>query len=325
MYRTIARFRMLFILLGLALCLTTPLHGLGALSVAGLVLIVGGIALAFVPGGAPGREPVVLRSPVRGRWIPVNSPADKVPSHGTHELGQTYAIDLVHVPSGDWRPIGRWPLAAPPHTFPAFGQDVLAPADGVVVQAGDRQRDHWSRNSWPGVLYLLLEGMVFRQLLSLLTLSAGRFIIGNSVVLDLGDGVYAVFAHLRRGSVRVRKGDRVRAGRRARRGRQLRQLLRAPPALPPDGPPPPLTAAGIPFAFPYDSDGTARTGALALAAPLPRPPSPSTDPGEGAQLRTARRRRRRPRREWGRAARRRRAAIATPGPRRAGRGRAPDR
>jgi murein DD-endopeptidase MepM/ murein hydrolase activator NlpD len=31
-------------------------------------------------------------------------------------------------------------------------------------------------------------------------------------VLDLGDGVYAALAHLRRGSLRVRPGDRVAAG-----------------------------------------------------------------------------------------------------------------
>jgi murein DD-endopeptidase MepM/ murein hydrolase activator NlpD len=32
------------------------------------------------------------------------------------------------------------------------------------------------------------------------------------VVLDLGDGVYAALAHLRRGSVQVTKGQRVTAG-----------------------------------------------------------------------------------------------------------------
>jgi hypothetical protein len=42
-------------------------------------------------------------------------------------------------------------------------------------------------------------------------LGPGR-ILGNHVVLDLGDGVYAALAHLRRGSVRVRPGDRVAAG-----------------------------------------------------------------------------------------------------------------
>src|SRR5690606_40547032 len=117
---------------------------------------------------------------------------------------QTYAIDLVHVPegAGEWRPLRRRPLASRPETFPSFGREVVAPADGVVVHAGGRQRDHWSRNSWPGFAYLLVEGMIFRALLSLLTLSPGRFVVGNAVVLDIGDGVYAVLAHLRRGSVR---------------------------------------------------------------------------------------------------------------------------
>ena len=36
-------------------------------------------------------------------------------------------------------------------------------------------------------------------------------VLGNHVVLDLGHGVYAVLAHLRRGSVRVAMGQRVAA------------------------------------------------------------------------------------------------------------------
>jgi hypothetical protein len=270
MLRTIARFRTVFLLLGLLVCFTEPLHGVGAVWWAGLVLIVAGIVLFFVPGGGPGREPVVVRSPVRGRWVAVNSPADKVPSHGTHELGQTYAIDLVHVPDPGrpWTPLRRWPLAARPETFPAFGQDVLAPADGVVVQAGGRQRDHWSRNSWPGVVYLLVEGMLFRQLLSLLTLSGGRFVVGNSVTLDLGGGVYAVFAHLRRGSVRVAKGDRVRAG------DVLGEVGNSGNTSEPHlhfhlmDRPGPLAAAGIPFAFPFEHGGRIETGVPGASAPF---------------------------------------------------------
>ncbi|WP_141582290.1 M23 family metallopeptidase [Actinomadura sp. WMMA1423] len=260
MFRTLARFRTLFILLGLALSFSTSLHGVDMVGGLGMALIVAGLVLFFVPGGAPGRGPVVLRSPVEGRWVPVNSPADKVPSHGTHELGQSYAIDLVHVPEGEWRATRRWPLAARPDTFPSFGRDILAPADGVVVQASGWQRDHWSRNSLPGVAYLLVEGVVFRQLLSLLTLSAGRFIVGNSVVLDLGDGVYAVFAHLRRGSLRVSKGDRVRAG------DVLGEVGNSGNSSEPHlhfhlmDRPRPLAAAGLPFALPYESGGEARTG-----------------------------------------------------------------
>jgi murein DD-endopeptidase MepM/ murein hydrolase activator NlpD len=74
-----------------------------------------------------------------------------------------------------------------------------------VVRAHDAERDHRSRGSVPAMLYLVAEGMV-RELLG-----PGR-ILGNHVVLDLGDGVYAALAHLRRGSVRVRPGDRVAAG-----------------------------------------------------------------------------------------------------------------
>lgn len=37
-------------------------------------------------------------------------------------------------------------------------------------------------------------------------------ILGNHLVLDLGDGTYAAYAHLQRGSLIVREGDRVRAG-----------------------------------------------------------------------------------------------------------------
>jgi murein DD-endopeptidase MepM/ murein hydrolase activator NlpD len=129
-----------------------------------------------------------------------------------------------------------------------------------VLAAGGRQRDHWSRNSRPALVYLMIEGMVFRQFLSLLTLSSGRFVLGNHVILDLGDGVYAVFAHLRRGSLRVAKGDRVQAG------DLLGEVGNSGNSSEPhlhfhlmDGPRP-LIAAGVPFAFPYESDGETRTG-----------------------------------------------------------------
>jgi hypothetical protein len=143
---------------------------------------------------------------VTGRWLAFNSPADRVPSHHLHAYGQTYAIDLVHDPADARRPgLAWWPLARRPADFPGFGQPVLAPADATVVRAHDAERDHWSRTSPPAMLYLVAEGMV-RELLG-----PGR-ILGNHVVLDLGDGVYAALAHLRRGSVRVRPGDRVAAG-----------------------------------------------------------------------------------------------------------------
>jgi hypothetical protein len=173
----------------------------------GLVLIPAALLLIFAPYGQVKRPPIEVRSPVRGRWIAVNSPADKVPSHGVHSCGQTYAIDLVHWPdeSTPWQAVQRRPLVRRPDSFPGFGQPVLAPASGTVVKVRGFWRDHWSRNSWPALLYLLVEGNL-RELLG----PGG--LLGNHVVLDLGDGVYAALAHLRHGSVRVTKGQRVTVG-----------------------------------------------------------------------------------------------------------------
>lgn len=218
------------------------------------------LVLLFVKATPPGtrREPIEVEPPVRGRWVAVNSPATRTPSHGTHAYGQTFAIDLVHEPDPA-RPrvaVARWPLARRARTFPGFGQPVLAPADGVVVRVSDWQRDHWSRNSWPAVLYLMLIEGSARELTG-----PGR-IVGNHIVLDLGDGAYALLAHLRRRSALVTKGDRVRAGQPlaacGNSGNSSEphlhfQLMDRPGVL---------LAAGLPFTFP---GGVPATGEVVVA------------------------------------------------------------
>ncbi|MFI1935142.1 M23 family metallopeptidase [Streptomyces sp. NPDC020330] len=177
-----------------------------------MVATTAGQTRAAAPQGEP-RPPVEVDPPVTGRWKALNSPADKVPSHGTHVYGQTYAIDIVAEPeTGEGEPPARpafgwvWPFFRRNRAFPAFGAPLLAVADATVVQASDGQRDHLSRNSLAGVAYLMLiEGNV-RSFVGV------RRIVGNHVILDLGDGTYAAYAHARRGSIRVKAGDTVRAG-----------------------------------------------------------------------------------------------------------------
>jgi murein DD-endopeptidase MepM/ murein hydrolase activator NlpD len=98
-----------------------------------------------------------------------------------------------------------WPVARSPGNYPAFGEPLLAPADGRVVSVSDGQRDHLSRSSMAGLLHLLAEGFVR-------SLVRPRHLLGNHLVLDPGDGVHAVFAHPRRGSLKVAAGDRVARG-----------------------------------------------------------------------------------------------------------------
>ncbi|OCC07802.1 M23 family metallopeptidase [Streptomyces sp. PTY087I2] len=223
--------------------------------------------LTFVPAGAAvviglvlsrtgpeetlkNRPPVEVDPPVTGRWSALNSPADKVPSHGTHAYGQTYAIDIVAEPEAgeggaSARPGFRWfwPVVRPARAFPAFGAPLFAVADATVVRASDGQRDHLSRNSLPALLYLMLIEGDARSMIG------ARRIIGNHVILDLGDGTYAVYAHLRRGSLQVKPGDRVRAGQRL--GRVGNSGNSSEPHLHfhlMDGPDPD-SARGIPFTW----------------------------------------------------------------------------
>ncbi len=163
-------------------------------------------AFYFVEG-TPKAKVRTIRSPVVGRWEAVNSPASRVPSHGLHAYGQTYAIDLTYHPADGHRPEsgGVWPLAHPPEEYPAFGQPVFAPIDGTVVSIRETARDHLSRTSWVGMLYLVVEAGV-RELLG-----TGR-ILGNHIVIDSGDGTYVLVAHLRQHSSRVREGEGVTRG-----------------------------------------------------------------------------------------------------------------
>lgn len=200
-----ARLRPALIPLGVLLILSGE-AGVALGPLVGLVVLIAGIALDRV---RPPEHPVtVVESPVAGPWRSLNSPATKVPSHGTHGFGQTWAIDLLAEPEGRPRPAfgsgGQW---RPATDYPAFGLPVHSPVTGTVVRAHDRRRDHRARSGWASVIYLLVvEGFV-RQV------AGTRWILGNHVVVATDDGTCAVLAHLRRGSVTVARGDRVEVGR----------------------------------------------------------------------------------------------------------------
>jgi Peptidase family M23 len=205
----VARLRVPVLVLGVLLAAASPLHRLAWISWSGVVLILVSVASTFLSGLHVQREPTAVHPPVHGRWIAVNSPADKVPSHGVHSAGQTYAIDLVYWPDASrlWQSVHGWPLMRRPSAFPGFGQPIVAPADATVIRCRSRWRDHWSRNSWPALLYLMVEGAA-RELIG----PGG--LLGNHVILKLNDGTYAALAHLKRGSITVTKGQVVRAGQR---------------------------------------------------------------------------------------------------------------
>jgi hypothetical protein len=154
-------------------------------------------------------DAVLLDYPILGRWMARNSPARRVPSHGTALLGSAYAIDLVGVDEEDRS--APWGLGAavatePPERFAGFGRTLLAPVAGTVVAAHDAESDHAAYRSLPaGLMFLLGQGRRVRAGVS--------GVAGNHVAIAASDrGPYVLLAHLRHGSARVRVGHRIEAG-----------------------------------------------------------------------------------------------------------------
>lgn len=159
------------------------------------------------PRRPPEQEPRSVAPPIRGRWTALNSPATKVPSHGVRAYGQAFAIDVLRARPPDAPAKIGWGVGMRrAESYPSFGSPVLAVADGTVVRASGRQRDHRSRASWPALAFMLIVEGAVREL------GGAPFVLGNHLVVDHGDGVYAAYAHLRRGSLLVGVGDRVEAG-----------------------------------------------------------------------------------------------------------------
>ncbi|MDR6173748.1 hypothetical protein QE364_003956 [Nocardioides zeae] len=180
----------------------------GPVTVAGVVvgIVVLSLLMTVAPTAAPG-PPVELAPPVRGTWTAVNSPGQRVPSHGTRTRGQLCAVDLCGRSTPDTPPLARFGLrGTSPERYPGFDAPVLAMAAGEVVTATDRQRDHRARDTWQGLLFMLtLEG-VLREVVGT------RAVLGNHVLVRHDDGTVAAYAHLRQGSAAVRPGDHVETG-----------------------------------------------------------------------------------------------------------------
>ena len=163
-----------------------------------------------MPTRSPVTSEIEISLPFEGFWLARNSPARRVPSHGSDLLGERYAIDFVGVDGRrrtadrrDWR---TFLATEPAERFFAYGRPILAPAAGIVVEVHEGEVDHAGRRS-----QLALVPYAVGQ--------AGRLrhgvgaVAGNYLIIALRDsGAFVALAHLRNGSTRVAAGDEVTAG-----------------------------------------------------------------------------------------------------------------
>jgi peptidase M23-like protein len=144
-------------------------------------------------------EAAAIGPPLRGGvWLAANGPAAAsghrralIPIGGVPAIAQRFAIDYVKV-GDDFRTFSGDSLKN--ESYHADGNDALAVADGIVVAVKDSIPEN-------------IPGPTSRAVpITLETVG------GNHVIIDIGDGRYAFYAHLKPGSVRVRLGERVGRG-----------------------------------------------------------------------------------------------------------------
>src|SRR5690625_1733590 len=144
--------------------------------------------------------------PFAGRWLVQNSPANRVPSHGTELFSTAYAIDFVPVDTAArTAPISVRSIFPREESdlFPGFGRNILAPVSGVVVAAHAEAADHAAYRGFPSIAYALLQRRRVSQ--------GWIALAGNHVMIDTGAGVVAL-CHLQQSSVAVEIGQQVQAG-----------------------------------------------------------------------------------------------------------------
>lgn len=143
----------------------------------------------------------VLAPPVTGTdWI-----ADNAPSlHSHHRTGLFVAGGRAHLSRRfaiDWKQIEQDAMysgdARDVRSYYSYGEKVFAVADATVFSAKDGLPDNVPRTAagFNTAVPITMENVA-----------------GNAIVLDLGDGQFAYYAHLKLSSVRIKAGDRVKRG-----------------------------------------------------------------------------------------------------------------
>jgi hypothetical protein len=218
------------------------------------------------------RKPANIAPPLVGpNWVDANSCCDMTPHRmamnpldGQLWAAERFAIDYVQL-----LPDGRLFNGdkTKPDSYPGFGADIHAVADGHVVAVVDGLPDQVPGKNPTG---LPLDQYA-----------------GNHIVQDLGDGNYALYAHLKTGSIKVNVGDRLSSG-------QVIALLGNSGNS--DGPhlhfhvmstPDPLRSNGLPFvlsSFRLDARIASMDAEGAMEAGQPAPMQPGFAPRDESDV-----------------------------------------
>lgn len=142
---------------------------------------------------------VIVQPPLEGtNWIACTGPSNtsahrraRMSLYGHAAIGQRFAIDWLKV-DGEGRTF-KGPEDRNESYF-AYGKNVLACADAMVVEVVDGLKENVPHGEEIAVVI------------------TPRTLPGNHVILNLGHGLFAAYAHMIPGSIRVKEGQRVKVG-----------------------------------------------------------------------------------------------------------------
>ena len=140
---------------------------------------------------------IVIGPPLTGGgWVAANGCCDGtthrrsgLPLNGRFHVSQRTAIDWLRIDDRNRAIVGE---PGKNESDLAYGQKVIAVKDAYVVS--------------------VLDGLPDRVPGKLPTDTTLENVTGNHVILGLGGGLFAFYAHLKAGSIRVREDDRVQRG-----------------------------------------------------------------------------------------------------------------
>lgn len=186
------------------------LHGTGVTN-PGASKVPGPIDTLGAPFSISAGTPRTIAPPLRGNnWTAFNGCCDPGWAHRDAILplnmklnnSQRFAIDWMRMnDQGNFYDGDR----TKNESFIDYGSGVYAVADGTIVSTLDTLEANV-----PGILPASVP-----ELAAKLTVDN---VDGNHIIMDLGDGVYAMYAHLIQGSLKVKPGDKV------KKGQQIAQL-----------------------------------------------------------------------------------------------------
>jgi len=143
-------------------------------------------------------NPPVIAMPFLGTWRVTQGHTCET-NHRRGKMGGEFSWDFVAVSDAGHPGAPDFDDSHRNEDSGTFGRALISPVAGTVVSAVDGVDDNDGQKSFP------------RRSLTDST-RYPRWFFGNHIVIDAGDGVFVLIAHLKKGSVKVARGARVKVG-----------------------------------------------------------------------------------------------------------------